>query len=70
MTPIWMRFHKDTGDFSRIRQRIESSDLRTLLSGGHVWIPLDVPRDVTGELMVEVLVEQADRVLTVAYSTE
>jgi hypothetical protein len=70
VTPVWMRFHKDTGDFSDIRRRIESSDLRRLTSSGHIWIPLDVPRDVSGEEMVEKLVEQAEDVIRVAYRAE
>lgn len=70
VTPIWMRFHKDTGNFSHIRQRIESSNLRKLHSGGHVWIPLDVPPNVTGELMVEALVEQAEEVVRVAHEVK
>ena len=68
LTPIWMRFHKDTGDFSRVRQRIESSNVKSLQSGGHVWIPLKVPRDVLGEDMVEALCEQAEEILRVAYA--
>jgi len=67
VTPIWMRFHRDTDNFKLIRQRIESSDLRSLPSGGHIWIPLDVPRDVSGEQMIEALVEQAGEVVRVAY---
>ena len=70
ITPIWMRFHKDTGNFKRIRQRVNLRELNSLDSGGHVWIPLDVPRGVSGDQMVQSLVEQAEGVLTVAYSTE
>ena len=67
VTPIRMRFHRDTGNFRLIRQRIKLSNLRSLESGGHIWIPLDVPRDVSVELMIEALVEQAEKVLRVAY---
>jgi len=70
VTPIWMRFHRDTGNFKLIRQRIESSNLRSLESGGHIWIPLDVLRDVSGEQMIEALVEKAQEVLCVAYPAE
>ncbi len=70
VTPIWMRFHKDTGDFQNIRQRIKASSLRSLRSGGHIWIPLDVPLDVSGEQMVQALVEQAEEVVRVAYQAE
>lgn len=71
-SPIWMRFHKDTGNFRVIRHRIESSDprLRSLESGGHIWMPLDVPRDVSGEDMIEALVAQAEEVLQVAFQAE
>ena len=67
LTPIWMRFHKDTGDFIGIRQRIKASELRALDSGGHVWIPLDLPINVSGDRMIAALVEQAEEVLGVAY---
>ena len=70
VTPIWLRFHRDTGNFRLVRQRIESSDLRSLKSGGHIWIPLDVPLDVSGEQMIQSLVEQAEEVLRMAYPAE
>ena len=70
VTPIWMRFHRDTGGFRLIRQRIELSNLRSLESGGHVWIPLEVPRDVSGEGMIEALVEKAEEVVRVAYEVK
>ena len=70
VTPIWMRFHKDTGNFRLIRQRIQSTYLRSLESSGHIWIPLDVPRDVSGQQMVQALVEQAEDVVRAAYQAE
>jgi hypothetical protein len=70
VTPIWMRFHRDTGNFRLIRQRIDSSDVRSLESGGHIWIPLDVPRDVSGKQMIQALVEQAEEVVRVACPAE
>lgn len=69
-TPVWMRFHKDTGGFARIRQRIEASDLQHLESSGHIWIPLEVPLKVSGEKMVEALVAKAEEVVQVAYQAE
>ena len=66
ITPIWLRFHKVTGDFGSIRQRIEASDLRWLESAGHIWIPLDIPREVPREQMIQALVEQAEDVVRVA----
>lgn len=70
VTPIWMRFRKDTGDFGLIRQRIEASSLQWLESGGHIWIPLEVPLDASGEQIIQSLVEQAEEVLQVAYGAE
>ena len=70
VTPIWMRFRQDTGHFELIRQRIEASCLRSLESGGHIWIPLDVPFDVWSEQMIQALVEQAEEVVRIAYQAE
>jgi hypothetical protein len=70
VTPVWMRFRSDTGNFGRIRQRIEASSLKCLESGGHIWIPLDVPLDVSGKQMIQALVEQAEEVLRVTYPAE
>ncbi len=70
VTPIWMRFHRDTVNFRLIRQRIKVSSLRSLESGGHIWIPLDVLRDVSGEQMIKALVEKAEEVVRVAYQAE
>lgn len=66
LTPVWMRFHKDTGDFSRIRQRIEASSVRCVESGCHIWIPLDVPTNVPGARMVDVIVGEATEISAVA----
>ena len=70
VTPIWMRFHQATGNFRLIRQRIELSSLEPVESGGHIWIPLQVERNVSGEQMIEDLVRKAEKVLRVAYQTE
>jgi hypothetical protein len=67
VTPIWMRVHRDTGNFRRIRERIKSSDLRSLESSGHVWIPMDVPPEVSAEHMIQALVDQAEEILRVAF---
>ena len=67
VTPIWMRFHRVTGNFGVIRQRIEASDLRCLESGGHIWIPLDIPLQVSGEQMIQTLIGQAEQVMRVTY---
>ena len=67
VTPIWMRFRRDTGNFGLIRQRIEASSFRWLESSGHIWLPLKLPLEVSGEQMIQTLVEQAEEVVRVAY---
>jgi len=69
VTPIWMRFHGSTGKFKRIRQRIDEPSAQWLESGGHIWIPLHVQYNASGEKMVQSIVDQAERVLQVAYQT-
>ena len=80
-TPIWMRFHRATDKFGHIRQRIEKDtsmnkkDPSTkkkgwLESGGHIWIPMTVPFEVSGEQMIERIIEQAKEALRVAYQIE
>jgi hypothetical protein len=63
-----MRFHRSTGHFWQIHQRIEASTLKWLESSGHIWIPLQVPLEVPREQMIEALVEQAQAVERVAYA--
>ncbi len=67
VTPIWLRFNRSTGHFSLIRHRVAASTLRWLESGGHIWMPLDMPPGVPGEQMVEALVEQAEAVAGVVF---
>jgi hypothetical protein len=69
-TPIWMRFHCRTPKFSVIHDRLVASSLwqRVVESGGHIWIPLDVPLNAAdGERLVDSLVAQAEGVIEVAY---
>jgi len=70
LTPVWMRFHKDTPYFKQIRERIQKRSARSLASGGHIWIPLFVPPHVSAEQMVQNLVEQAEKVIQAAYMAE
>ena len=70
LTPIWMRFHQDTDNFGRMRHRREASSLRSLESSGHIWIPLEVPLEVSGEQMIQALFEQAEEVVRVACPAE
>lgn len=67
LTPIWMRFRSDTGHFESIQKNIERSSLDYLLSGGHLWIPLHLPFNASGEEMIQAIVDQAEEVLWVAY---
>ncbi|WP_245503988.1 hypothetical protein [Rhizobium leguminosarum] len=68
-TPIWLRFHRLTPKFSVIRERLVASGFAQRLTecGGHIWIHLDVPLNADGESLVDSLVEQAQRVIEVAY---
>jgi len=68
-TPVWMRFHAKTPCFPIIETRLRSSPLATELipSGGHLWIPLEVPSEVSGERMIDVLMAKAEAVIRVAY---
>ena len=66
-TPIWLRFHKDTGDFKVIRQRLESSDLDLVESNGHSWLPLNVDLDISGQEMIERLVARTEEILRIAF---
>ncbi len=66
-TPIWLRFHHDTPNFSVIRGRLEASSLsqRLVSAGRHIWIPLDVDeRD--GPTPVDSLVAQVKAVIEIA----
>ena len=67
VTPIWMRFRSDTGNFERIRENVERSSVDFLDSSGHLWIPLHLPFNASGEEMIQAVVEQADEVLWIAY---
>ena len=69
-TPIWMRFHGGTGNFVRIHQRIKAARVKFYFTGGHVWIPLEVPFDVSGEQIIKALSEKAKEVMRVAYQAD
>jgi len=68
LTPIWLRFHRDTGDFSRVRDRLREfrHALRLVESGGHVWIPIDVPLRAEREAVVASIVAEAKRIVDIA----
>lgn len=68
-TPIWLRFHQETPQFSVIRSNLKASPISAPIveSGGHIWIPLSVPVGADGEQMVEALIAQAEEVCTAAF---
>lgn len=69
LTPVWMRFNKSTPEFPLIQARLKASELNPKLveSGGHIWIPLEVPFGVSAEAMTEGLVGEAEAVIRVVY---
>lgn len=66
-TPVWLRFHKVTGGFDEIRDRLLASALRERVSrqGGHVWISLPLSGDDSGPELVDKLEEQYVTILNV-----
>ena len=60
VTPFWLRFHHDTTDFARLRAGWDamSDRLGGRLEAGHLFFPLDLPRDVAGVATVRSLQEQ------------
>lgn len=69
VTPIWLRFHKDTPGFNDLRAHLQSAPLwnQIVYSGGSLWAPLEVPLDVNGDQMVGALVAQAEKIVAVAF---
>ncbi len=68
-TPVWLRFHKDTGHFIEIARRLERSALASsaVHSQGHLWFPLDVPPDPDRQTIIRDLVGKAQRIVAAAY---
>ena len=68
-TPIWLRFHRDTGYFLEIASRLERSEVgvSAIRSQGHLWFPLEVPLNKNREKMIESLVTQVQQIVAVAY---
>ncbi|CAG37868.1 hypothetical protein [Desulfotalea psychrophila] len=68
-TPLWLRFHRNTGHFQVITQQLEHSPLvsEIVRSGKDIWYPLEVPYNAEREVMVESLVSQIRRIVNVAY---
>jgi hypothetical protein len=70
-TPIWLRFHKVTGQYTEIVRRLERSELRDdiVSSQGHTWLPLEVPLNADRNGMVAALLKQVERILEIAYAS-
>ena len=68
-TPIWLRFHKATRHFAQIRGNLDQTagGVHPVYSGGHLWFPLEVPRNSNKEVMVGALVNQVRQIAAVAY---
>jgi hypothetical protein len=58
--PIWVRFHKRTPQFARIRDLLLATPLRdgARRDEGHLWLPLTVQPEKAGTELVEDLVAQ------------
>jgi len=71
-TPIWLRFHKATGLFSKISHQLSHSSLESILvrSGKHIWFPIEVPQNAERDAMIESLVTQVNLIVSTAYQLE
>lgn len=49
-TPFWLRFHSSTSGFAELRAGWDSSgeSLGGRIEGGHLFFPLELPRDIAG----------------------
>lgn len=67
-TPVWLRVHGETPGYQVLHERLHSSGVASqlILSGGHMWFPLDVPLDAADEEMVRSLIDQANELLRAA----
>jgi hypothetical protein len=67
-TPVWLRFHKDTKDFKRVRQRLLHSEFSQQMreARGHIWLPLTVDTDLDGSRLVDDLAAQVGTILSAA----
>lgn len=72
VTPMWLRFHKVTGERRAVKRVRESlgdhpryaSVLRR--DGGHLWVPVDLDSQLADEALVESVVEQVIAILVAA----
>ncbi|MBX3196462.1 MAG: hypothetical protein KF727_15360 [Microbacteriaceae bacterium] len=75
LTPLWIRFHKETGGrkaVKEIRARLGESRFSSGMrfEGGHVWVPIDLPPDVAAGRLVERAVSDIREVLGLLDSGE
>ena len=59
-TPLWARLHRDTPGFLEARSMVLKTSLgaATRDDHGHLWIPLILPPELSGLLLLEALEEQ------------
>jgi hypothetical protein len=71
-TPFWLRFHKDTSSFQEVANRIMASPLAEEAggNGGHIWLPLRVSDDRSGEAILSELAAQIEAIQAVAAGAE
>ncbi len=66
-TPIWMRYHYRTSDFAVAKQRLRASGaVVDEAKRGHIYVPVDLPLDVSGAEVVRLVKGQVQRVHSVA----
>jgi hypothetical protein len=72
LSPIWLRFHRGTGQFADIASRLEHSAFgaEAVHSQGHLWFELHVPLQSDGHAMAAALIGQVQAILAVAYPTD
>jgi hypothetical protein len=61
---LWLRYHRLTPHFRAISDKLFTSDRRSTLrtDDGHLWLPLTVCADLSGEFLVDDLVNQVHAV--------
>lgn len=64
VTPIWLRFHRTTAQFSDLVARAGGTSLPWSTVDGHLFLPLTLPREVTGSAAARELAHQVVAVCT------
>jgi hypothetical protein len=59
-SPLWLRYHRGTPHFAQINDLILASELRPVVrtDDAHIWLPLTIKANVSGEFLVDDLVRQ------------